>query len=105
MHIASGNYFNAYSNTNLINSSTFYQRSNQTVVPYCYLVAKLEDLSPCIFHVRIIPDSAPMSLISSLPTQQEILTLLLLNAPMLPKSVIKQMRDLLMHLEAIAPST
>jgi len=67
--------------------------------------AKLEDLSTCIFHVQITPDSTPVSSISSLPTQQELLTLLLINAPMLPKSVIKQMRDLLMHIEAIAPST
>jgi len=67
--------------------------------------AKLEDLSPCIFHVQIIPDSAHVSLTSSLPTQQDLLTLLLTNAPMLPKSVIKQMRDLLIDLEAIAPRT
>jgi len=66
---------------------------------------KLEDLSPCIFHVQIILDSAHVSLTSSLPTQQDLHTLLLINAPMLPKSVIKQMRDLLMHLEAIAPRT
>jgi len=64
-------------------------------------MAKYEDLSPCIFHLQIQPETAPKSSHSALHTHKQIMSLVLMYAPMLPKSVLTKMRELLVAIEAI----
>ena len=68
------------------------------------LVAKFEDLSPCIFHVQIHPETAPQPPACSLYAHKDLVTLLLINAPLLPKSVTAKIRELLVAIEAIKES-
>jgi len=65
------------------------------------LVAKFEDLSPCIFHVQMQPETAPQPPACSLYAHKDLVTLLLINAPLLPKSVTAKIRELLVAIEAI----
>jgi len=64
------------------------------------LLAKYDDLSPCIFHLQIQPETAPKPSDCALHTHKHLVTLLI-NAPLLPKSVIVKMRELLIALETI----
>jgi len=65
-------------------------------------LAKHDDLSPCVFHLQIQPENAPKPSDSALQTHKHIVSLVLMNAPMLPKSVLTKMRQFLVALEAIA---
>ena len=65
------------------------------------LTAKFEDLSPCIFHVQIHPETAPTPPKCSLYAHKDLVTLLLINAPLLPKTVTTKIRELLVAIEAI----
>jgi len=69
------------------------------------LVAKFEDLSPCIFHVQIHPETAPTPPSCSMYAHKELVTLILINAPLLPKSVTVKIRELLVSIEAIRERT
>jgi len=69
------------------------------------LVAKFEDLSPCIFHVQIHPETAPAPPSCSMYAQKELVTLILINAPLLPKTVTIKFRELLVSIEAIKERT
>jgi len=64
-------------------------------------IAKHDDLSPCVFHLQIQPETAPKPSHSALHTHKQIVSLVLMNAPMLPKSVLTKMREFLVALEAI----
>jgi len=66
-------------------------------------VAKLEDLTPCIFYVQIQGEIAPKIPSGSVHTQKDLLTLLLANAPLLPKRVIAQMTELSRTMESSFP--
>jgi len=68
-------------------------------------LAKHDDLSPCIFHLQIQPENAPKPSDSSLHTHKHIMSLVLMHAPMLPKSVLTKMREFLVALEAITEKT
>jgi len=65
------------------------------------LIAKYDDLSPCIFHLQIQPETAPKPSDCALHTHKHLVTLLLINAPLLPKSVIAKMREFVVALETI----
>ena len=65
------------------------------------LLAKYEDLSPCIFHLQIQPEKAPKPSDCALHTHKHLVSLLLLNAPLLPKSVLTKMREFLVARETI----
>jgi len=69
------------------------------------LIAKFEDLSPCIFHIQIHPETAPAPPDCTMDEHKNLLTLVLLNAPLLPKSVIIKIRELLVNIEAIKART
>jgi len=69
------------------------------------LIVKIDDLSPCIFHIQIQPEIASAIPICSLPSHKELITLILLNSPLLPKSVILKMRDMLTGIEAVISKT
>jgi len=64
-------------------------------------LAKHDDLSPCVFHLQIQPENAPKPSDSALHTHKHIVSLILINAPLLPKSVLTKMREFLVALEAI----
>ena len=64
------------------------------------LLAKYEDLSPCIFHLQIQPEKAPKPSDCALHTHKHLVSLLI-NAPLLPKSVPTKMREFLVVLETI----
>jgi len=64
-------------------------------------LAKYDDLSPCVFHLQIQPETAPKPSHRALHTHKQIVSLVLMNAPMLPKSVLTKMREFLVALEAI----
>jgi len=65
------------------------------------LLAKYDDLSPCLFHLQIQPDKAPKPSDSALHTHKHLVSLILINAPLLPKSVLTKMREFLVALETI----
>jgi len=65
------------------------------------LLAKYEDLSPCIFHLQIQPEKAPKPSDCALHTHKHLVSLLLLNAPLLPKSVLTKMREFLVARETL----
>ena len=64
-------------------------------------LAKYEDLSPCIFHLQIQPETAPKPSHIALETHKQIMSMILTHAPMLPKSVLTKMRQFLTETEAI----
>jgi len=64
-------------------------------------LAKYDDLSPCVFHLQIQPENAPKPSDSALHTHKHFVSLILINAPLLPKSVLTKMREFLVALEAI----
>jgi len=65
------------------------------------LLAKYDDLSPCLFHLQIQPDKAPKPSDCALHTHKHLVSLILINAPLLPKSVLTKMREFLAALETI----
>jgi len=64
-------------------------------------LAKHDDLSPCVFHLQIQPEKAPKPQDSALQAHKQIVSLTLISAPMLPKSVLIKMREFLAALEII----
>jgi len=62
-------------------------------------LAKHDDLSPCVFHLQIQPENAPKPPDSALHAHKQIVSLTLINAPLLPKSVLIKMREFLAALE------
>ena len=58
-------------------------------------LAKYDDLSPCVFHLQIQPENAPKPPDSALHAHRQIVSLILFNAPLLPKSVLLKMREFL----------
>ena len=64
-------------------------------------LAKHDDLSPCVFHLQIQPENAPQPPHSALYAHKQIVSLTLINAPLLPKSVLIKMREFLATLEVI----
>jgi len=62
-------------------------------------LAKHDDLSPCVFHLQIQPENAPKPPDSALQAHKQIVSLILINAPLLPKSVLIKMREFLAALE------
>jgi len=64
-------------------------------------LAKHDDLSPCVFHLQIQPETAPKPPDSALHAHKHIVSLILINAPLLPKSVLIKMREFLVALEVI----
>jgi len=64
-------------------------------------LSKHDDLSLCLFHLQIQPENAPKPSDRALHTHKHIVSLILINAPLLPKSVLVKMREFLVALEAI----
>jgi len=64
-------------------------------------LAKHDDLSPCVFHLQIQPENTPKPPDSALHAHKQIVSLTLINAPLLPKSVLIKMREFLAALEVI----
>jgi len=62
-------------------------------------LAKHDDLSPCVFHLQIQPENAPKPPDSALHAHKQIVSLIVINAPLLPKSVLIKMREFLATLE------
>ena len=64
-------------------------------------LAKHDDLSPCVFHLQIQPENAPKPPDSALQAHKQIVSLTLVSAPLLPKSVLIKMREFLAALEIV----
>ena len=64
-------------------------------------LAKYDDLSPYVFHLQIQPENAPKPPDRALHVHRQIVTLILINAPLLPKTVLIKMREFLAALEII----
>ena len=64
-------------------------------------LAKHDDLSPCVIHLQIQPETAPKPSANAFHAHKQIISLILLNAPMLPKSVLRKMREFLAAFDII----
>jgi len=58
------------------------------------LLAKLEDLSPCIFQLQIQPRSEQLSPILALSTHRKVLDILLNHTFLIPKATVQQIKQI-----------